>query len=703
MKKLLATVLGLLTIAALAVSISACTHEHSFGAWEVVTPATCTEAGAEQRVCSGCDEVETREIAATGHTEVIDAAKAPTCTEAGLTEGKHCSACNEVLVAQEVVAATGHTEVIDAAKAPTCTEAGLTEGKHCSACNEVLVAQEVVAATGHTEVVDAAKAPTCTETGLTEGSHCEVCGEVLVAQEVVAALGHDWGEGTVTEEATCTEEGTRSYTCSRCQETKTESIAALGHTEVIDPAQPPTCMSSGLTEGKHCSVCGEVLVAQQVLAQVEHDFRVVPAMSVAPTCLAIGFETEECTYCQQRRQITYPALGHDLREGDTFPPTCTEPGYTEMKCSRCDYTEQRNIVPALDHEFGELQLFMPDSCTEEGYYYRTCARCGYREIIDRVPVSGHKYVDGACIYCGKPDDHAWGETLQSDPTCTTVGYTYRVCTDCGEKEILEIIPPLGHDSFEKKTVPPTCTENGYTEMGCLNCSAIWQVDIVPAYGHQLSEPILQEPTCTTAGYYYRICTICNKYKEYSDYIPASGHTFVNGTCTKCGISATSKYIFEAEDTNLSNLYGNGLSGTAYGTNLICKDNENYGASGGYYIGYGYTPGFTLTFEFNSDRAVDDATLFLRIASAVGEINLTDEEYIIEVNGRALSYGGIWYPADEGDQISFGDYVAVTGVSLMEGNNTIRLIVNNEIYCGGSSLATTPLVDCIKIETSATLS
>ena len=111
----------------------------------------------------------------------------------------------------------------------------------------------------------------------------------------------------------------------------------------------------------------------------------------------------------------------------------------------------------------------------------------------------------------------------------------------------------------------------------------------------------------------------------------------------------------------------------------------------------------MTFEFNSDRAVDDATLFLRIASAVGEINLTDEEYIIEVNGRALSYGGIWYPADEGDQISFGDYVAVTGVSLMEGNNTIRLIVNNEIYCGGSSLATTPLVDCIKIETSATLS
>jgi len=125
-----------------------------------------------------------------GHTEVIDAAVAATCTETGLTEGKHCSVCNEVIVAQEVVDALGHTEVVDAAVAPTCTETGLTEGKHCSACGEVFVAQEVVDALGHTEVVDAAKAPTCTETGLTEGSHCGVCGEIIVAQEVVPALGH---------------------------------------------------------------------------------------------------------------------------------------------------------------------------------------------------------------------------------------------------------------------------------------------------------------------------------------------------------------------------------------------------------------------------------------------------------------------------------------------------------------------------------
>ncbi len=84
------------------------------------------------------------------HTEVVDKAVEPTCTETGLTEGKHCSVCNAVLVEQEVVKAKGHTEVIYKAVAPTCTKTGLTEGKHCSVCNKVLVKQEVVPALGFT-------------------------------------------------------------------------------------------------------------------------------------------------------------------------------------------------------------------------------------------------------------------------------------------------------------------------------------------------------------------------------------------------------------------------------------------------------------------------------------------------------------------------------------------------------------------------
>ena len=241
---------------------------------------TCTKTGlTEGKHCSVCNTVLTaqKEVPAKGHTEVIDAAKAPTCTDTGLTEGKHCSVCKAVLTAQEEVPAKGHTEVVDAAKAPTCTKTGLTEGKHCSVCNTVLVAQEEVPATGHTEVVDAAKAPTCTKTGLTAGKHCSVCNTVLVAQEVVPATGH---------------------------------------TEVIDAAKAPTCTETGLTAGKHCSVCNTVLTAQKVVPAKGHSWDegvvTTPATGHKP-----GTLTFTCTICQTTRTEAIPVVKGDVNGDGT--------------------------------------------------------------------------------------------------------------------------------------------------------------------------------------------------------------------------------------------------------------------------------------------------------------------------------------------------------------------------------------------------
>lgn len=243
--------------------------------------ATCTEKGYTGDIyCIDCDTrvSKGKRTNALGHDYKNVAEVPATCVTKGTAATQQCKRCDYIVPAQSLpIDPNNHANIVkDVAVAPTCTETGLTEGSHCGDCNKILIAQEVVSSTNHTEVIDPAVAATCTETGLTEGSHCSVCNKILVAQKTVSALNHSFTNYISNDDATCTEDGTKTAKCDRCDVTDTQSDegSAKGHTSVVDAAVAPTYSSVGLTEGSHCADCGLVFKEQEVIPALVPDTNV---------------------------------------------------------------------------------------------------------------------------------------------------------------------------------------------------------------------------------------------------------------------------------------------------------------------------------------------------------------------------------------------------------------------------------------------
>ena len=427
-------------------------------------PATCTETGVVSHYyCEKCekyymliDQVFTEVVEddlvinALGHTEVIDSAVDATCIATGLTEGKHCSVCEEVLIAQETVNALGHNYIATIVN-PTCEKAGYTS-HDCSRC-EASYTDTPTEAKGHTEANLLAKNPTCTETGLTAGKYCSVCEKELVAQE---------------------------------------TVDALGHTEVIDSAVEATCIATGLTEGKHCSVCNHVILAQEVV-EIDEDNHNLTGDYYQSTDPEHEGHYQKCSRCGNNGAIVAHTPG----------PEATET--TAQKCTACD----KVLVEALGCQHTALTHIEAKeaTCTATGnieYYSCSCGK-NFADEEATTPV--------ADVIIAKKA-HTPEVLPAKEATCTQTGLTEgSKCSVCEEVLVDQsTVPMIAHTPEVVQSVAATCTETGLTEGSkCSVCDYIITAqEEIAALGHNLGDVAAKAATCTEVGWNeYQECSRCH--------------------------------------------------------------------------------------------------------------------------------------------------------------------------------------------------
>ena len=298
------------------------------------------------------------------HTIVTDPAVAATCTKTGLTAGKHCSVCGTVTVQQKTVAKKAHSYTSSVTKQATCKAAGVRTYK-CS-CGASYT--ESIAKKAHKIVIDSAVAATCTKTGLTEGKHCSVCGTVTVAQNTVAKKSHSYTP-SVTKQPTCTSTGVITYKCS-CGASYTYTVDKTEHTVAIDCGFDATCITTGLTEGKHCTKCQLVIVNQSTIPLKDH---------------YDNNKDGRCDYCNKALTNVEP----------TTPPT-TEPsnpdGLTAYRIMKYkEILEKETIYFKISTALDDGKVVPVEFARKNGNMYLNT----FVELVENVDIESRIYYDKA--------------------------------------------------------------------------------------------------------------------------------------------------------------------------------------------------------------------------------------------------------------------------------------------------------------------
>ncbi len=450
------------------------------------------------------------------HVEVIDSAKPSTCTETGLTEGKHCSLCKTVLVPQNTIPALGHISgEWKLGSNPTCTENGANIVE-CVMCNTV-VATSPIEALGHSMLACEAKDPTCAEVGYNAHEYCSREGCGYTTRVDIPSLPHTpvQYEGKA---ATCTEDGYAPYeACVNCSYTTYEVIESTGHSLHIDAAVPADCVNDGLSEGKRCTGCNEVFSIQEIVPAIGHDYAVT---TLSPTCEKDGSalyvcKRADCGKCDEHenaadissRSVTCEACNYSYlttADEDVSLKATGHGTYTWITVA----SEGKNICTD-----GAEKIFICTRC--QNHTDESCRECTDM-ILERKNSSP----------LGHTPTSDW--TLTTAPTLETEGLITGTCNTCVQSGVSVTLPVLGSEEYDKVTdTAPDCSTHGKDTYTISIGGWTGSFDVVTKVSHMLNGVAMDNdkiftaedgvvasgnvPTsCKGTGYGVYTCDICNK-------------------------------------------------------------------------------------------------------------------------------------------------------------------------------------------------
>ena len=372
---------------------------------------------------------------------------------------------------------------------------------------------------------------------------------------------HTYGSAVITKQPTCTSEGTKTKTCTKCGATVTETIAKLSHSYTTTVVAP-TCTADGYTLHK-CSVCGTSYKDSTTKA-TGHSYG-NSVVTKQPTCTSEGTKTKTCTKCNATVTETIPKTSHKYAD-TVVAPTCTTGGYTLHKCSVCGTSYKDNTTKATGHSYGNSVVTKQPTCTSEGTAIKTCTKCN-ATVTETIAKTSHKYADTVvaptcttdgytlhkCSVCGtsykdsttKATGHSYGNSVVTkQPTCTSEGTKTKTCTKCNAT-VTEKLPAKGHTAVTDKGYPATCTTAGKTDGShCSVCNTVIKAQtVINATGHKSSGWITDKAASIgVKGSMHKECTVCKKVLETAE-IPALSRISIS----KASVTlSTSTYAYDGK-------------------------------------------------------------------------------------------------------------------------------------------------------------